>query len=83
MISSPMSVKKVTLSATDNTNLAVSPSLSCFSVCRISSPGTTLKKRNPRAGRRMGIFKRIVRSVKTRNISMKKKNPLLPKALGN
>lgn len=83
LMKSPKNIRNETLSPTENTNLSVGPSLSDFSIWRIRRPGIIVKKKNPRTGLRIGIFKRIARSVKTRNTNTNRENPLFPKTIGD
>jgi hypothetical protein len=63
-INNPKSIRKEILSPTDNTNFSVDPILFNFSICKINSPGTMVRKINPRICLKNGIFRNIRRFVK-------------------
>lgn len=83
MMKSPKNIKNEMLSPTDKTILCVSPSLFSFKMWRISSPGITVKKVNPKTCLRTGILRNIERSVKMRNIKMNKRDLLVLEVLSN
>lgn len=76
-------VENAILIPTDNTIFSVMPSLFNFSTWRIRSPGTMVKKMNPRNCLKIGMSRRIEMSVAMRNTSIRRKNLLADQLLNN